>query len=304
MRALLHEARVSGSMEATYRIQCDDEKIRWIASAFQDYRIEGEPEQEIIGYWLDVTRDKDAESQVQHGARLLMLGEMATGLAHELNQPLNVIRLAADNVRYQLTELAEGTVSTALLDRLDRIEKQTIRASQIVDRMRIFGRRTDHAMLAVDPAVVVLDAVQAVKTLFMLRNVAIEVISRDALPRVMVDCRQIEQAIVNLLMNALDATVSANPAAAADEAALSVRITVRLSPDETRAWIEVEDDGGGIGADAERIFDPFFTTKSPGQGMGLGLSICYGIVRDHHGELTFQNTSTGVIFRIALPLLA
>ncbi|WP_256873379.1 PAS domain-containing sensor histidine kinase [Pseudomonas taiwanensis] len=252
---------------------------------------------EVQAVGRDNTEVRKAQQQLYQGAKMATLGEMATGLAHEMNQPLNVMRMAVANV---LKRLASDEVQVDYLrDKLLRIEAQVQRAARIVDHMRVFGRRSDVEQQLFDPR----QAVEGALSLLSegLRGKGVEV--RLALGEQGFSVRgfadQLEQVLINLMVNARDAMLGKKE----KEPDFAPSILVGLEP--RGAWVElrVEDNGGGIDPRLlEKIFEPFFTTKPVGKGTGLGLSVSYGIVQQMGGRLSVENAAEGACFRIALPL--
>ncbi len=244
----------------------------------------------------DITELKFSQAQLVQASKLATLGEMSTGIAHELNQPLGVIRMAANNC---LKRLQKGQTDVGYLtSKLQRVCNQTERAAQIIDHMRIFGRTDDGTRSCFDLA----QSLENVERL-MRRQLEVQGISlsldigrRD----ISVKGQQVmfEQVLLNLMSNARDAMVEQLPDGA--KAVLEVELQTRR---DAQASIQVRDTGGGIPeAILDRLFDPFFTTKEPGKGTGLGLSISYGIVRDMGGQLTAHNLTDGAQFEISLPV--
>jgi C4-dicarboxylate-specific signal transduction histidine kinase len=237
---------------------------------------------------------KEATAQMIQASKLATLGEMATAVAHELNQPLNIIRLAAGSSR---RKVSRGTADPQYLtDKLSRIEDATTRAAAIIDHMRMFGRKAKEAPKLIDPREVVTNALDLMGE--QLRLDGVEIVSELAedCPPVMGHAIQMEQVLLNLLTNARDAM------AERDEES---KITLRIFADDQGVHITSEDTGGGIPEDAlPRIFEPFYTTKEMGKGTGLGLSVGYGIVRDMDGTITAENIGDGARFTITLPLVS
>ncbi|MBT6273362.1 MAG: PAS domain-containing protein [Chromatiales bacterium] len=237
---------------------------------------------------------KNTQSQIIQSSKLATLGEMATSVAHELNQPLNVIRMAAGNSRMKISK---GTVDPKYLtDKLERIEEQTARAAAIIDHMRMFGRVAKENPELIDPRSVVRNALDLMGE--QLRLDGIEIVSELAedCPSILGHAIQMEQVILNLLTNSKDAMVER------DE---GTKITLRVFEDNKDVQITVEDTGGGIREDIlPRIFEPFYTTKVVGKGTGLGLSVSYGIIRDMKGAIVAENINDGARFTITMPISA
>jgi PAS domain S-box-containing protein len=234
---------------------------------------------------------KDAAAQIIQASKLATLGEMATSVAHELNQPLNIIRMAAGNSR---RKMSKGDADPEYLnDKLLRIEEQTARAAAIIDHMRMFGREAKEYPEPVDPRDVVTNALDLMGEQFRLAGIQIVTELPGNCSFILGHTIQMEQVILNLLVNARDA-MSENDGEA--------RITLRVFEDDKGIHITSEDTGGGIPEDVLlRIFEPFFTTKKMGKGTGLGLSVSYGIVRDMNGGIVAENIDGGARFTITLP---
>ncbi|MFC5696989.1 ATP-binding protein [Pseudomonas sp. GCM10022186] len=254
---------------------------------------------EVQAVGRDNTEVRKAQQQLYQGAKMATLGEMATGLAHEMNQPLNVMRMAVANV---LKRLAGDEVQVDYLrDKLLRIEAQVQRAARIVDHMRVFGRRSEVEQQVFDPR----QAVEGALSLLAdgLRGKGIDV--RLALGGQAFAVRgfadQLEQVLINLMVNARDALLGKKEA----EPDFMPIINLCLETGGAGVELRVEDNGGGIDPRLlEKIFEPFFTTKPVGKGTGLGLSVSYAIVQQMGGRLAAENGAQGACFRIALPLLS
>ena len=251
---------------------------------------------EVQAVGRDNTEVRRSQQQLTQSAKMATLGEMATGLAHEINQPLNVMRMAIVNV---LKRLGNGDAQVDYLtEKLQRIDAQVQRAARVVDHMRVFGRRSEIEQQPFDPA----QALEGTLSLLSegLRGKGVDVRLTQAQVPVQVKgyIDQLEQVLINLMVNARDALVSQrekNPA-------LRPWIAVHTEHDSRHVRIWVEDNGGGIDPRLlERIFEPFFTTKPIGVGTGLGLSVSYGIVENMGGRLSVSNGEHGARFCIELP---
>jgi PAS domain S-box-containing protein len=234
---------------------------------------------------------KESAAQIIQASKLATLGEMATSVAHELNQPLSIIRMAAENSRRKMSK--ENVAVEYLTDKLQRIEEQTARAAAIIDHMRMFGREATEEPALIDPRNVVTNALDLMGE--QLRLAGIEVVTEfpEDSPCVLGHIIQMEQVVINLLTNARDAM---------SEKGTASTIILRIFSDPKNIHITSEDTGGGIAQNAlTRIFEPFYTTKEMGKGTGLGLSVGYGIIRDMGGTITAENINDGARFTITLP---
>ena len=247
---------------------------------------------EIIGNWTDISREHAIAQKAMENAKLATLGELATGLAHELIQPIAVMSLAAENAEDALSEGEAGIPGARL--RLSRIIQQAQRAKNIVSHLRIFGRTDSGPMEPVNLE----DAVAGALTLVgnHLRNDGITVETRlpPNLPPVLGRLVLIENVIVNLCVNARDAMRGV------DAAQRMLRIDASVLP-RGRVELRVTDQGGGIPVGVmPRLFEPFFTTKSPGEGTGLGLSVSHGMMQAMDGDLSVTNTAGGACFVLSM----
>lgn len=240
------------------------------------------------------TREADRlRDRLAHAARLGMLGEMVSGIAHEVNQPLAAISNYASACRRMLN--AGQTTPGELLEVLEKIGRQAERAGQVIRGLRamVRPRDTERSVLDLNPLI------EEVASLieFDLRDSAQQLVLElgPQLPRVLGDSVQVQQVLMNLIRNAAEAMRELGP---------GKLIRVRTAPGPAQTVdIIVTDQGPGLSAEVEaRLFDPFLTTKS--QGMGLGLSICKSIVQAHGGELSYQRAvGGGAEFRVRLPVI-
>ena len=253
-----------------------------------------------MGSVLDITEQKRAreqarqqEERLQQSSRLITMGEMASTLAHELNQPLAAIASYNSGCMNRLQD--EQPIDRGeLLDIHKRIARQARRAGEIIRRVHDFVRRSEPKRAPLDLNAVVRDAVGLIEADARKRQMQLRVDLAAALPQVEADAVMIEQIVVNLVRNAMDA-MRDTPAAARI-------IEVRSAHEGRFATVSVADRGTGIPDEiAARLFEPFFTTKS--EGMGMGLNICRSIAELHHGRLGFEvRAGGGTIFTLSLPL--
>ena len=265
---------------------------------------EGNPTQ-IISVIQDITERKEAQAQLVQATKMATLGEMASNIAHELNQPLTVVGMAAQNSLLGIEE--DGCDIDFLRGKLATIVEQTHRMGGIVNHMRLFSRKDEANLESFDPVNSVGGAVGLIAK--QLEGSGIEL--EEDLPAT---CRNVsghpsrlEQVVLNLLTNARDAVLGKSDSAkfVNRNPAPTVRVSLVDDTGGNTVVISVADNGGGISEDVlERVFDPFFTTKSEGHGTGLGLSISYSIIDAMGGRLEAKNTDGGVMFRITLPVSA
>ena len=244
----------------------------------------------------DITELKVSQAQLVQASKLATLGEMATGVAHELNQPLGVIRMAANNC---LKRIGKGSADPDyLVGKLQRMSEQTERAAQIIDHMRIFGRKSDGTTKIFDIREAVRSACNLMGSQLSSSGVGLETELGDVEIPIAGQQVMFEQVLLNLLGNARDAIN-----AGVEDAGNGGKIRVSIVADQADAVsVLVQDTGGGVPEDVlDRLFEPFFTTKDPGKGTGLGLSISYGILNEMGGSISATNVDNGACFRLIIP---
>ena len=245
---------------------------------------------------------KDTQSQLVQSAKLASIGELAAGVAHELNQPLMVIRGTGQMIT---RGLATGRLSLETLgEPLDMIVRNTKRMMNIIEHLRNFSRHSNLEPNLVDINKTIQDSFLLIGEQLRLREIEVEMNFTETLPRVWSDQNQLEQVLLNLITNARDTIaqkITLNKKS--DPGMLSIS-THLVDGEQQTVEIWVKDNGCGINPDSiEKIYDPFFTTKAVGEGTGLGLSISYGILKEHNGKLFVHETgSAGTTFVIRLPV--
>ena len=250
---------------------------------------------EVQAVGRDNTEVHQARQQLYQSAKMATLGEMATGLAHEINQPLNVMRMALVNMFKRLEN--HNLTPEYLREKLERVEAQVTRAARIVDHVRIFGRRSDIEGALFEPARAVEGALSLVKEGLDKAGVVLQVTMSD-LPVVAGHCYRLEQVLINLLLNAQYVVVKRRD----QEPGFMPHIRISGEVQSSQVVLSIQDNGGGIAPGLlERVFEPFVTTKPVGEGTGLGLSVSYGIINQMRGRLWAHNVEDGACFVIELP---
>ena len=258
----------------------------------------GELEREIHERERAEQEARSHREQRDQFSRLGIMGEMASNIAHELNQPLAAITNYAEGMT-RMIDL--GRADTAMLrDGARGVADQAARAATIIQRIRSFVRRREAKREIVDPNDIVRETVALFEGLAARRDVKLYVHLGDDAPRILADRVEIQQVLLNLLQNAFDAMSDERTL----HSALPVRekaVTVRTSRAGADAKFAVRDFGPGLTPDVEaHLFETFFTTKP--QGLGLGLSICRTIVESHGGRLwASQNEDAGLTMRFTIP---
>ena len=241
---------------------------------------------------------KSTSAQLTQSAKLAAVGELAAGVAHELNQPLMVIRGHAQ-------EMIEGnSVPENIIKDLRLIEKQTGRMMRIIDHLRAFARQSTGAFEQVNLNDVIDDSFTLITQ--QLKNLNIEIMKEldESIPRIWGDHNRLEQIFLNLMTNAKDAMEEKGEGVLSVKTQPIMDMTGDKNGKVTGVLVLFSDTGVGIGDNImDKIFDPFFTTKEVGKGTGLGLSISYSILKDHGGSITAEsNDGTGTTFRLEFPV--
>ena len=260
----------------------------------------------LIG--VDDTQRRMAEVRLFDAARLSNLGEMASGIAHEINQPLAVIRLAADSLREELESPEAAGLPEAsreiVRQKLDRITGQTERASGIVRDLRTVARKPTDDSRPFDLAEAARVSGDLLREQLKAARIDFDIDLPSPGPMVLGEPSRLQQIVINLVLNARDAILDRlGPTLDGSLGRIDLRVTD--DPLYGDAMLVVEDNGPGIPpATLSRLFEPFFTTKPAGRGTGLGLSISYDIVRRMGGEITAENRPAGgACFRVVLPTI-
>ncbi|HEY6610868.1 MAG TPA: ATP-binding protein [Pseudomonas sp.] len=295
---LLHDAGAAGGTVRSYRLAAGG---AWLALAFlllflvqrhNNRRLRQRSRAELERLVEARTAElRQAQDELVQAAKMAALGQMSAALAHEINQPLTAMRMQLGSLGLLLARNDAQATQTCLA----RIDGLLTRMAALTGHLKTFARNSpgglrerlqpdtvvDHALLLLEPRIRQDDVL-------VLRQ-------RNAEAWVEGDAIRLEQVLVNLLHNALDAMLG--------KRVRELRIDLQRDGD---AWLlSVGDSGGGIApGDLARVFEPFFTTKPVGEGLGLGLAVSYGIVRELGGQLEVDNDRDGALFRIRLPALA
>jgi two-component system NtrC family sensor kinase len=249
-----------------------------------------------VGMSKDISRRKALMGQMLQSERMAAVGRLASGVAHEINNPLAVIGEIAGFLGSLIEEDAgtdEAELHHELAEGLPKVLKQVTRIRDITKRLLTFARKTE---ARVDIADVNGSLDEILPFLGKEANLAQAIIHREYqedLPRVPVDEMQLQEVFINLISNAIHAV--------AKKGGGNVWLTTRT--EGGKVMIAVKDDGSGIDESVrDRLFEPFVTTKTVGEGTGLGLSICYGIVKRYDGEIrVYSQPGEGATFTVILP---
>ncbi|MGA7144936.1 MAG: PAS domain S-box protein [Desulfobacterales bacterium] len=248
----------------------------------------------------DITKRLETEQQLIHAGKMATLGEMATGIAHELNQPLSVIKAAGG---YCLKKAQNNTIikNKDFYTMLEKIDRNVDRSADIISHMRQFARKSSVVLAEVQVNEILKRAHDIFSQQLKVRGIEVAWDIEQDLPTIMADSSRLEQVFINLLLNARDAIEE--KWRSSERAMGTKKITLKTALEGNMVVVEVKDTGIGISEDiADKIFEPFFTTKEVGKGTGLGLSISYGIIKDCHGDIkAAMNEQKETCFHIFFP---
>jgi PAS domain S-box-containing protein len=300
MRVLnqLEEAVKTGKFEEEFRIIYRDGTLRWLASrGFAVRDVEGHTFR-LVGVAQDITERKLAEQSLQtaraelaHLQRVLGMGELVASIAHEVNQPLTGV---VANGNFALREIISGTPKLEKVRQvIVEIMMDVARINAIISRIRSFLRKVTPDMTNLSMNDVIREVIVLVRSEAVGSEVDIRLDLAVDLPPVLGDKVLLQQVLINLIMNGIDAMRAVRE--------LPRNLDIRSARHADGVLIQVQDSGIGLAADrVDRVFEPFFTTKD--QGIGMGLSICRSIIESHQGRLWTEPSSCGALFQFILPI--
>ena len=248
----------------------------------------------FAGIVRDVTERKRLQEQLVQSAKLAAVGKLVSGIAHEVNNPVSIIKM---HIASLMQDAKSQKLPKDLMEALRVIQRQNNKVSQIMVGLLAFSRQGSFSPEWIDVNQPVQAAARLVENTLQNQGIVYQANLADSLPRIFLDPVRIEQVLVNLFNNAID-TMS-------NGGVLSV--STALETDETyRDWVVVQVKDTGEGVEEEHIshlFDPFFTTKEVGEGTGLGLSVSYGLIQEHKGRIEVSSQKgKGTEFQIYLPV--
>ena len=253
----------------------------------------------IVVASTDITEMIEKDAQLIQASKMKSLGEMSAGIAHELNQPLNAIKMGSDFLGLMVENNRE-IPPEHLREVVTEMSTQVDRAAEIINTLRAFGRKAELTMDRLD----INKPIQAVFTLvvrqFELDNIRMDLHLTDPIVPIMAHDNRLQQVFFNLVTNARDSITEKKERLSDSQAG---KIIIRTYQDEYWVVAEVQDDGIGIAEGVrDKIFEPFFSTKESSIDMGLGLAITYGIVKDYGGEIELiSREGVGAKFRLKFP---
>jgi len=256
---------------------------------------DGDKEVATLGFFHDLRETLEIEAELERtnvqllqAEKMASIGELAAGVAHQLNNPLGGITLFTQLV------MEEYTLPPGAVKGLNRILDNAKRCRSIVKELLTFARKTDNEIHPQDIKVILSQTLSLVEDQALFQNIAVHKDFDEPIPLVPVDVQKMKHVFMNIILNAADAMDGTG----------DLFLSCWVSPKKDKVFVEITDTGPGIPDDILlKIFDPFFTTKEPGKGTGLGLSLAYRIVEDHGGKIYVESTvGSGTAFVIELLL--
>jgi two-component system NtrC family sensor kinase len=302
LRALTVGTHRLGSGDLGYQIHLESSgELQELANSFNTMSCQLEGAHEEINAWTRTLEERveqktrewsGAQEEMLRVERMASIGKLAAVVAHEINNPLAGILTYAKLLKKRMSREAEPNAET--ISMLDLIESESRRCGEIVKNLMTFARPTSMNLEPSDLNAVIDRCVRLVQHQMKLKNIELHLNVNQELPHVRCDPGQIEQVILALMMNAIDAMPNGG----------NLTVTSRKAANSGNVQIEVRDDGVGMPRDVlAKMFEPFFTTKEHGRGLGLGLAISRNIVDRHGGRIEVASErGHGTTFTITLPL--
>jgi len=256
--------------------------------------------QAVIVAVTDITELLEKDAQLAQASKMTTLGQMSAGIAHELNQPLNVIKMGSEYLE-MIMEKNHRNLEPELVEVARKVSSQVDRASEIIKLLREFGRKPDFKKEHVDINAVIKAVLGIIGQQLKLHDIEVNLELDEAIPQILAQTNRLEQVFFNLMANASDAIHQNRETT---DKTFPAQIDISTFRQHDHVVVTVSDTGVGIPEEIkEKIFEPFFTTKEVGKGMGLGLSILYGIVKEYGGEIDIKSvTGEGTSFRLTFPV--
>jgi len=249
----------------------------------------------------DISQRKKTETKQMHADRMVNLGEMASGIAHEINQPLNIISMVMDRILFESAK-KETVDLNFLKNKSSKIFENITRMRNIIDHIRAFSRdHDDYVLTAFDINSSIENAISMIAEQFKHYGICLNLKLEKQIPQLFGNTYKFEQVIINLLVNAKDAVIERK---SKQEEYFEMIVEIRSYLENQFLIVEVTDNGIGISNDdINNIILPFYTTKDEGKGTGLGLSICYQIIKDMDGTIDItSNRFNGTKVRLVLDI--
>jgi PAS domain S-box-containing protein len=271
--------------QLSYRIRTADGTVKWVWE--QGCGIFSETGQVVglEGYVVDITQQRALEDQLRKTERLAELGTLASGMAHEIGTPMNVILGRAELLMRKATDERTRRGLETIVTQVERITK-------IMNQLLSFARKRPAERQGVNLEVNMIDVLDVLQERFDKHHIEVTKTVSPQLPKVLADPDQMNQVFLNLILNACQAMPEGGT------------LRLALHPTDSTVELTVQDTGGGIPPEQlSKIFDPFFSTKAVGEGTGLGLTVVHGILQEHQGAIRVTSVpSQGTTFIVSLPV--
>ena len=254
----------------------------------------------VIASTTDISESVEKETQLIQASKMTTLGQMAAGIAHEINQPLNVIQVCADYFA-KMIERGQAISKEDLMSMTQDIVSNIERAAGIIQHMRDFARQSEVTKSKVNINEPIQDVFKVLGHQLKIHRVKLSLDLSPDIPFIMADHNRLEQVFINLVTNALDAMDEKS--SLPDYEGAEKLLTIRSFAENGKVVVSVADTGIGMPPEViAKLFEPFFTTKKVGKGTGLGVSISYGIVRDYDGVIDISSrVGEGTTFTLRFP---
>lgn len=281
----LRDLRATGEFDVEYRIIRLDGDMRWLHDRRRVIEDDQGRSLRIDGIVSDITERKRLQAQLRRTERVAELGTVASGMAHEIGTPMNVILGRAEY-------LMERTKEEPVRKGLQTIVSQVERITRVMNQLLAFARRRPVEHRALDLRQTIEDNLEIFQERLAHNGITVETSFADACPSVHADADQMSQVLINLIMNAIHAMPDGGT------------LRLALAPDRDMVTLTVADTGHGMPREViAKIFDPFFTTKEFGKGTGLGLTVVKGIIEEHNGTIHVESEpGKGTVFTMCLPI--
>ncbi|CAE6762255.1 PAS domain-containing protein [Nitrospira defluvii] len=283
----LSDLQRAGEFDVEYRIVRLDGEVRWLHDRGRVIKDEAGHPLRIDGIASDITERKRLQAQLRRTERVAELGTVASGMAHEIGTPMNVILGRAEY-------LMERTKEEPVRKGLQTIISQVERITRVMNQLLAFARRRPVEHRALDLHQIVEDNLEIFQERLSHSHITVETSFAEACPLVRADADQMSQVLINLVMNAIHAMPGGGV----------LKVALAPATDRGMVMLVIGDTGHGMPKDViAKIFDPFFTTKEFGKGTGLGLTVVRGIIEEHGGTIQVESEpGVGTVFTICLPI--
>ena len=256
----------------------------------------------MIATTTDITESIEKETQLIQAGKMTTLGVMAAGMAHEINQPLNVIQVCADFF-LKMVKRGQPIEDEDLKTMANDIVASVDRAAGVIKHVRDFARQSEVVRSRININDPIKDVFKVLGNQLKVHQIEVELDLAPDIPNIMAEHNRLEQVFINLVTNAIDAMdeKSSRP----DFRGTEKRLTIKSFAENGHIVVNVSDTGIGMSKEIQsKIFEPFFTTKKIGKGTGLGISISYGIVKDYDGTIEIESeVGKGSTFKLRFAAL-